>query len=1243
MAKIFISYSNLDRNLVQQYVSILQQYDHEILWDDTVLVNGQDFQKTLFDAIKSADGTLVFLTENASKSPNVASEIGMARSYQDEYQKFLIPLVAGKVQVPYTIQHLVYINIDQMDAVEVARRVDAAIISHMERLKTASEKPTLEKTEPMTSQSFAALLNNYLSKLAPESKQGDWVFKGKTDIAYGNPAGPWDLPGFLFEKSDYTFVLRSVARKNQNYLVVESVNLQRQLANLDLDNKGKFRNNDGEISLHETFDMTVGSGRRPRDVVRAAFQQVGMNGDVIARFNEREFAWVNVLGDILIWAVFREKAKVILQKTESDEAHAQSSDEGEQQFWLLKIYGDNWGLLELREGMEGHFNSYFNNYEKRPDYHFFQAVKSGDQGFAFDYSSANAIVFKFEITHPLIVDKERQEIILFKITHILVENAVTLAELASHIDFSGELNSSSVRKLFPLTPIQYAAVNSLIREPSGSGPVIVSNPASLSKVFSDSAAEEIKDDLGFQCDVDALAAVVAYREVSPPLAIALFGNWGSGKSFFMNKLLDKIKKLAEDKTTDLFCRKILQINFNSWHYSDANLWASMITKIFEDLELYGKEKPEDVADLFKNLNTTKELLLETKTEKAAIDKKIDELKEQKQVFETSVEKQVSELSTLRLQDILAGLLQDTSIQGDFEYLKNEYSFLKLKEYDDIGAEIKELESFTTKMGEVLKLTTSFFKSRNLILFFGIVLTMVAGVYFVGQNSTFFKFYFADYKVLIVSVSTTVSFCLSFVRPALMYVDGALNRLRSIHKTVVKLKEKADEQFIAARQGFQKKLTEAQSSADEFQKKIELLEVKQKKLSDDILDITAGKKIVRFIESRVSDERYLNSLGIISWVRKDFEQLDFLLCQQKDAKKMEELGKTPVPIAFELERIVLYIDDLDRCDESTVVRVLEAINLLLAFPLFVVIVGVDPRWMHNALNIKYPHLNARRLGLAKGRSSMRGMTELGEPANSYDYLEKIFQIPFAIKSLDQTGKVELIRSQLIHPLPKTAENSISKTGTSASDNEQLLVQKGNEINSTSLSEGQVGVKEITVAEQSPSGHDQGEKNVGEQKYGVIPVLKNMDTLLISKGEELFMEQIAFLIGDSPRTIKRFINIYRIIRTHAGFQLEKDNETDYYFAAMLMLAVITGIPDIANNFYKALSAAGDRENFAGFLKEKLPALEDREGLLAQLQEQWSNKLISRVGVNKELVSLGMISLKKFKENLELVSRFSFRNVI
>ena len=57
----------------------------------------------------------------------------------------------------------------------------------------------------------------------------------------------------------------------------------------------------------------------------------------------------------------------------------------------------------------------------------------------------------------------------------------------------------------------------------------------------------------------------------------------------------------------------------------------------------------------------------------------------------------------------------------------------------------------------------------------------------------------------------------------------------------------------------------------------------------------------------------------------------------------------------IDRIVVYIDDLDRCPPDRVVQVLEAVQLLLAVPLFVVVVAVDPRWLLRSLTVHYHEL------------------------------------------------------------------------------------------------------------------------------------------------------------------------------------------------------------------------------------------------------------------------------------------------
>ena len=67
---------------------------------------------------------------------------------------------------------------------------------------------------------------------------------------------------------------------------------------------------------------------------------------------------------------------------------------------------------------------------------------------------------------------------------------------------------------------------------------------------------------------------------------------------------------------------------------------------------------------------------------------------------------------------------------------------------------------------------------------------------------------------------------------------------------------------------------------------------------------------------------------------------------------ESWSRSPDSEKLPLERVILYIDDLDRCPPDVVIKVLEAVHLLVAFPAFVVVVGVDPRWLHQAIRQHY---------------------------------------------------------------------------------------------------------------------------------------------------------------------------------------------------------------------------------------------------------------------------------------------------
>lgn len=86
--------------------------------------------------------------------------------------------------------------------------------------------------------------------------------------------------------------------------------------------------------------------------------------------------------------------------------------------------------------------------------------------------------------------------------------------------------------------------------------------------------------------------------------------------------------------------------------------------------------------------------------------------------------------------------------------------------------------------------------------------------------------------------------------------------------------------------------------------------------------------------------------------------------------MENIGRS-----LDGRRIVVLIDDLDRCSPANVVAVLEAINLVLDVPGFVFVLALDYDVLVRAVGERYPH------------------------ASGHVFIEKMIQVPFRVPRLD----------------------------------------------------------------------------------------------------------------------------------------------------------------------------------------------------------------------------------------------------
>ena len=184
-------------------------------------------------------------------------------------------------------------------------------------------------------------------------------------------------------------------------------------------------------------------------------------------------------------------------------------------------------------------------------------------------------------------------------------------------------------------------------------------------------------------------------------------------------------------------------------------------------------------------------------------------------------------------------------------------------------------------------------------------------------------------------------------------------------------------------------------------KSQLNEVLQRagELGLELAALSPAQQWYDFVSERASSDEYSSKLGLISTIRKDFERLIGLM---KDWRSLDE-PEQHRPI----DRIVLYIDDLDRCSRRQVVEVLQAVHLLLALDLFVVVVGVDPRWLLHSLREEYASVFPDRMDSSL-ESKERSEAEADWRTTPQDYLEKIFNIPFVLPGMTGASFERLIR-------------------------------------------------------------------------------------------------------------------------------------------------------------------------------------------------------------------------------------------
>jgi O-acetyl-ADP-ribose deacetylase (regulator of RNase III) len=645
------------------------------------------------------------------------------------------------------------------------------------------------------------------------------------------------------------------------------------------------------------------------------------------------------------------------------------------------------------------------------------------------------------------------------------------------------------------------------------------------------------DLLNIEGEVAALAEGLLLRELEPPLVVGVLGGWGSGKSFVMHLLhqrLSEIRGLARPQTATPesfpYVGHVYLIRFDAWTYAKSNLWASLMQTIFNELNrqltleqklmeanvspfdggrvwqvLYELSPERQRAllqdelsgDLFKSLfdesqqgEVTEDLLWAKLKElkkverealqetEAALAKKREALERARRTLEQNVDAEIEKEARREAWQPLQGALNALSADA-LATVKT-----RLEATGQAGeGELPQVHEIALTPGGVVALIQ---KNPWEALAFGLFfLTSLLGPLLLQQLETY------QFPGAVLAFGSAV---LAAMRAVERWRRALAESFAAYRKQVDEGREKlkaSREQRL--NQKLEQATAEVQAAKDDETQLAALTSVPALELAVQKLEAQAKRQrqrvgltadsvsLVDFINSRLDEAFYENQLGLMHQVQRDLAEVSEGLTRESEGQARDEAEK----VRQELfprgpARIVLFIDDLDRCPPDKVVEVLEATQLLIKTPLFVVVLAMDVRFITRALEKTYSGILTR-----KGRPS------------GLDYIEKIIQIPYQVRPIE-AGALPRYLSSLMRaatePTSPPADGSGAPGGSPTP-----------------------GGVSVPVSVPTPIAAPRG-------PMGVLPT----KALTFSAKERDWVERCCTHIDLTPRAIKRLVNVYKLIK-------------------------------------------------------------------------------------------------------------------
>lgn len=615
------------------------------------------------------------------------------------------------------------------------------------------------------------------------------------------------------------------------------------------------------------------------------------------------------------------------------------------------------------------------------------------------------------------------------------------------------------------------------------------------------------DHLSIKDDALLLANFLLSEKMDPPLSIGVFGQHGQGRSFFLHMIEHSLNEIENYNEVG-----IVHVHFSAQLNAETNAWIALIDTIYRALEHKMEKRFPTMVDrtkFFENLKgTAKRLHAQARAKldsaKSAVTKAEATLKLAIDQHRKNLTELAKVKSWQRWQDIEKKYWSDQngSINKDGKKLGIENLNQRPEDLHNLLEQTKSIDGLASVISSSVSSTPWFGTAMAVIVgIIGAAVLFGVTYYLLGSTDKLKD------SIDLLGKSLGIAGTVLGATGALSLVAlrnrarGAIRRLWHHRDRIRNAERNADRDHLLKWAEVEEDVTVSREALSRIRERAQQAQhsmaLAEKEYEEFIKPGILRRVIEYYRDTLVSDVAL--GASIVPIIQEDIDALSNWLVQ--NVPETNSVGADVIEHSSNT-RIVVYIDDLDRCPPEHLFSLLQASNLFLSMPHFIVIMVMNPFSAMHALKSRY--------------------TQLLEPTEdvSIDYMGNLLQIPFWL-SQPTKESVQMFVRQIAEPEKKfPAENEYPPEPFS------------------------IDLDPIAPKTDTPDFLEPDKVSVefefDQQQFD-------------------FIIQIASVSAITPRDVKRLVGLCRL----ATAKIKRDNHESHqeFMAVTTLLAIIVGVPEIA----------------------------------------------------------------------------------